>query len=630
MADITFYKNIPFAPDGSFTMDFLTAGGAFSEATRTSYLEGTSRFYTSIALGDSVYIRDNVPFRVPYNIDALRNAGVNYFRFRNIVPDVTPAVYSRYYYGFIDKMTLAAADTTEIEWHIDPLQTYLSEIYSEAYQQKIERCHQDRYYKSNNQLYPIFNTLPDMPAGARKIKALQKITVGDVGYCVLICSSQLGADSFDNSIRVGPPDVIQGCPNSFYYYIFPVLKNYRAHYMREFKAGNNLIFSIGNDALPAAALFKTAAPRVVAMYYTPVPPVKITWTYANGVYTLDTQNSDVETIDGGAANALVLRIGKTIKGIETTSITQDGFAGLGNKDIITDNVSLSPYNASTTRDPLRESKLYTSDYVPIYFTDYSSAPDKLIKNELISAPSYAIAGASFSIVGIPTIWVKFANYNGDVFGPTDYKNDTANEIPIVTDTFSEYFSRNSASSLMSLASVMASGLNFGGVANSTKIPISYSKSLAKANASAYGAAGMGFTQNVKSGISGGTDLIDVVLAPDTAKSVSNAITPTLSRGYYDFLYYYEIPVNAVEICDFWALYGYPYNKPAKLSDVLKTRNRFNYVKTTDATLISITYAEHKRKVEALFDAGVTFWHDRAGTIATIGDYSKENAETTLL
>ena len=609
MADITFYKNIPFAPDGSFTMDFLSSGGAFSEATRSTYLEGSSRFYTSIALGEAVYIRDNAPFRVPYNIDALRNAGVNYFRFRNVVPDVTPAVYSRYYYGFIDKMTLAAADTTEIEWHIDPLQTYLSEIYSETYQQKIERCHQDRFDSS---MSPVFNTLPDINSGKRKLKSYQKIVAGDIGYYVLICTEQLKRDSFDSSARTTPPEIVQNNQNSFWYYVIPAFKNYSDHSNQHFKAASADIIDIFslNTQINQALIFQAASPYVVGMYYTPIPPVKIQWTKSGNNYILS-NTDEIEAVDGGLYLDMLmfktLRVKKTTS-IRYTPISQSGFAGLFNTSIISDNVSISsPYNAQSARNPLRETKLYTSDYTPIHFTDYSSN-SIVVKNELIPKNILMSFSGSFSLVGSPTLYVELFNYSGGIAGVSDFKNETSNEVPFISDTYAETMSRKKASIVGSLVSTaLSAGLS---AAKGYSI-----------NAFAHAASGA---------ISAGETIGDAYFAPDTVKSISNDITPSLARGYNDFIIYYEMPINAVELCDFWALYGYPYDKPAKLSDVINTRYRFNYVKTGGARLPSVTYTEHKKALEALLDGGVTFWHNHAGTFAAIGDYSKENAEMSLL
>jgi hypothetical protein len=181
-------------------------------------------------------------------------------------------------------------------------------------------------------------------------------------------------------------------------------------------------------------------------------------------------------------------------------------------------------------------------------------------------------------------------------------------MPVVSDTYAEYFARKRATIAGSLVSA-AGSLAAGALGNR------YISGLSS------GASKIGSTI---------TDVLDARLAPDIVNSTSNDISPTLSRGYYDFIYYYNMPINATELCDFWALYGYPYNKPAKLSDVIKTRYRFNYVKTAAAKLPSITYNEHKVKLEQLLNAGITFWHDHAGTIATIRDYSKENAEISLL
>lgn len=643
MADITFYKNIPFAPDGSFTMDFLSASGAFSETTRSTYLEGTSRFYTSIALGDTVYIRDNVPFRVPYNIDALRNAGVNYFRFRNIVPDVTPAVYSRYYYGFIDKMTLAAADTTEIEWHIDPLQTYLSEIYSETYQQKIERCHQDRFIKSENTLIPKYNTLGDMPAGIKKPVKIKDIVydgpsnhgnsdvTADIGFIIIVATSQLSNNGgLDESLRHDPPYLVQNVQNTFYYYIIPFFKDCAAHqndFMATTASLNNNPFAtyqmlffpgayskyMGVEITPEANLFKQDAQNFAGMFYSPTPPFDIyfTKTYNStwGGYNYVLHRNDPVAIDrgpqitalAGTGNLAILTVTNDFNVTHYSRLTS-----LNKSDLLKHFTTLTPFTQQTTRDPYRETKLYTSQYCKMSFSDFSKS--KEIKNELITGDDL-IMDAYYSIVGNPSYRITFINYGevgagASLIGITDFQNSTSLELPIVKDNFSDYQSRRSASIAAALVSNVANLVSMRSVT-----------SLLSQVTSLYTTAAR---------------FQDEYNAPDIAQSVDNEAAGKLSMYLGNYTITAETPVNAVEICDFWALYGYPYDKPAKLSDVINTRYRFNYIKTGGARLPSVTYTEHKKALEDLLNNGVTFWHNHAGTFATIGDYSKENAEMSLL
>ena len=90
--------------------------------------------------------------------------------------------------------------------------------------------------------------------------------------------------------------------------------------------------------------------------------------------------------------------------------------------------------------------------------------------------------------------------------------------------------------------------------------------------------------------------------------------------------YAAFPHNYNVICDFWNLYGYPLNEYRKISEIIKSRHWFNYIKTTGAQLPNIAFLPHRIELEKLLNNGVTFWHNRNGNARPFNNYEFENAE----
>lgn len=61
------------------------------------------------------------------------------------------------------------------------------------------------------------------------------------------------------------------------------------------------------------------------------------------------------------------------------------------------------------------------------------------------------------------------------------------------------------------------------------------------------------------------------------------------------------------IDDYFTMYGYKQNK-VKIPG-MRTRPKFNYVKTIDANIVGDIPSDDMKELKAIFDSGITFWHD---------------------
>jgi len=112
MANISkvYLLNTPLEDDMKNTLYFANA------SAQQSYMQNNIlKSYTNVS-----YQRDTSIFRCPAHIDTIRNC--NYIMFQNT------AYSNKWFYGFIKKMTYIDDGRTDIEFAIDPLQTFMFDI----------------------------------------------------------------------------------------------------------------------------------------------------------------------------------------------------------------------------------------------------------------------------------------------------------------------------------------------------------------------------------------------------------------------------------------------------------------------------------------------------------------------
>lgn len=112
MANISkvYLLSTPLEDDMKNTLYFANAS-----AQQTYMNSCIVKSYTNVS-----YQREQMVFRCPAQIDTIRNC--NYLMFQNT------AYSNKWFYGFIKKMTYIDDGRTDIEFEIDPLQTYMFDI----------------------------------------------------------------------------------------------------------------------------------------------------------------------------------------------------------------------------------------------------------------------------------------------------------------------------------------------------------------------------------------------------------------------------------------------------------------------------------------------------------------------
>ena len=73
------------------------------------------------------------------------------------------------------------------------------------------------------------------------------------------------------------------------------------------------------------------------------------------------------------------------------------------------------------------------------------------------------------------------------------------------------------------------------------------------------------------------------------------------------------------IDDYFDMYGYATNRIKVPNET--GRASWNYVETADACFTGDVPAPYMREINAMYDAGITFWHD----LSYVGDYNRDNS-----
>ena len=121
---------------------------------------------------------------------------------------------------------------------------------------------------------------------------------------------------------------------------------------------------------------------------------------------------------------------------------------------------------------------------------------------------------------------------------------------------------------------------------------------------------------------------DLKNLPDSVINSNNGLFNVLDWNEYLTLYRYKICCEFEELlADTFAMTGYTV-KRMKLPN-LRTRARFNYVKTVGANIVGSFDQNDLTLIKQIFDNGVTFWHYNTVNFKPF-DYSLENIETKLI
>lgn len=296
-------------------------------------------------------------------------------------------------------------------------------------------------------------------------------------------------------------------------------------------------------------------------------------------------------------------------------------------------VKSNPYNIE--RDKRFESKLLTHPYRYNIFTDWKSQPF-IIKNEYIGADKIAVNYFQHIGFNAPArYWVD--GYKKDPEGrSTSIMQPMQEDLPISTDTYYTYMLQNrnqiqadrenlKASNMTAINNAMFSGMASGAMSGSLAGALG---GVLGGSANAYKAYATGETNYQNMVRSQNAVQKDIRNLPDTIISSNDGGFNMYDDNRYIAFYRMKICCEFEELlADTFATSGYTV-KRVKVPN-LRSRLRYNYIKTVGANIVGSFNQDDLAKIKAIFNNGVTFWHYNTVNFKPY-DYSLENIETSLI
>lgn len=253
-----------------------------------------------------------------------------------------------------------------------------------------------------------------------------------------------------------------------------------------------------------------------------------------------------------------------------------------------------------------ESKCHCAPFTLLSYEDGLSEPLTIYPQYCNPGTNSIMVRAALNQMGYYLMYVE--GYRGDESGLTYGVVSQASPIPTVTNAYSDYMTINREK-------IMTERLISGG-----QVLVGAGVSIATGNV-------LGLGQAMYSGMS----LAQSLLNERALKGQANTVNATnsqyafsLQQNKYGQLYKYQYKEDVMERIGWhFHLFGYKQNKI--MIPNLKSRRRFNYLKTIQANLnTSGIPKQFAQKLSEIFDNGVTVWHVDNGI--TIKDYSMDNEE----
>ena len=568
--------------------------------------------------------RSSQLIKVEKNLDELQDINYLFYRAKED---------GKLYYCFVDNKEYISDTVTAIYFSVDVLQTRMFEYkVKESY---VLQEHCDRW---DANLKPIYSrTEEGLDYGSEyTIEAGYKIKPDTednetIRWFLAICKP---------TTNIKTP-AITGIINPYIYYLLP-------EYPTQF---NNLRFFYENregnqtgrihdltlfTELCADSNFGNFVQQIVKLPYLPFD-IK-TGKDANNEEYISIRNinifCDIDTYTLNGAETRFIRITNT-QGIELQRKLAEMSWDEGIKDALPtaeqwEEVRANPY--TTERDKRFESKLLAHPYRYNLLTDWRSSP-VVIKNEYLCNDKIKLNHTqSISFNSPARYWLE--GYKKDPEGRgSSLIQLVPEEAPVITDAYYTYMLENknqlkadqtnaTMSAVTNAGTALAGGIISGGMQGGLAGGI-LGGAIGGLTSAAHGVtnvANLVRSQNAKQK--------DLKNLPDSIINPNDCNFSYFDGNEWVSFYRYKITCEFENLlADTFAMSGYTV-KRVKVPN-LKTRVRFNYVKTVGANIVGSFDQNDLAMLKAIFDNGVTFWHYNTVNFKPL-DYSLENIETKLL
>lgn len=579
---------------------------------------------TKYSVENVTYIRRSSQcIRVDYSLDELQKINYLYYRAKED---------SKLYYCFVTNKEYYSDNTTYIYFVTDVMQTYQFDY--EVKQSFVLQEHCDRWDNNHKPIYSRTEENLDYGSEYTLEKAFKVLPTYDeieLHWYLVLCTP----DHPVVSGTAGEPTSITETANAYSMYLIPskaivgVLK--ATYYSGVYTEPVSGAISTINDFIKimSKSAFGEYVQQIIKLNYLPF----------DFKFTLMRTGSTDNVIDTTHEDMALFGISELKEGYHFLKIRkiEDGFnyrQNMVNVDVFKGITSALPTEEqwlevvnnpyTTERDKRFESKLLTHPYRYNLLTDWRTTP-QVIKNEYIGGDKLKINFAqSFSNNSPVRFWVE--NYRKDVEGRANSVLQlTPEEQAVINDQYYSYMLANKSqieanqtnaiisgatNTVTSAVGNIASGNLFGALGSilegSTNTAVNYQNMVRGENAKQR----------------------DLKNLPDTIVNTNDCSFNIIDKNSYITFYRYKICCEFEEqLADTFAMTGYTV-KRVKIPN-LKTRVRYNYVKTVGANITGSFDQEDLRQIKAIFDNGITFWHYNKINFKPY-DYSLENIERSLV
>jgi len=594
--DIRFLASIPFSNDYKNVRWF----GTVSE--QLSYFNSRPKVFTMSQANfqrteDQIYIACNA------SIEALH--GATYVMFRN-------EYYDRWFYAFVTNIEYVQRNCTNVYFEIDVMQTWRFLFTMKP--SMVVREHQQQLYSGGN---PYINTLDE---GIDYGKEYDIVSINhyepELLYLVIISKSRLHAiantgegdtTEGDTTEGDGTNEITasrNGIPQPLCYYVHPFYSNGNVANVNV--SGTNVALTSMTDLLTNIYKNEEAVNNVVSIYVT------------EHIGYNPSMSGDSFNFIG--ANFEIARIADDVtQNIETLYV----------KDISTYfKKDVNCGNKYTGFRQVEESKLLMYPYAVTIIDDMKGNRFE-IKNEYLDGSdlNIQIRGAmgtsnkvTYSVENYNTNSTRYDEWEKSV-ATLEYSviDSNPNSVPIITDMLSAYLQGNRNSLENQTNSIVFNGIMgtlgsvSGGVAqaglNPTGIVSGGVDAIQGAGNSVLALQGLQAKQS------------DINNTPPQLAQMGSNTAYNYGYGLTGFLVIKKQikPEYVNKLTSFFKKYGYKLNE-IKVPN-FSTRKSWNFIQTQDCLITGNLNIDVIRKIQSVFDSGVTLWHTN-----DVGNYTLDNSE----
>ena len=550
MANISkvYLLNTPLEDDMKNTLYFASAS-----AQQTYFNSVIGKTYTSVS-----YQSDTRTFRCPDQLDSVRQ--YNYMMYQN------PAYSNKWFYCFIKKSVYVSDGYTDVQFEVDPLQTFMFDITVKPSFVEREHTNDDTVgantVPENLELGDYINQPPDQPiGGGGLVPSIQINYLTDNTY-VVIGTTEIGMD-----IAVPSPNY-NGIFSGVYYIAFPTFSDARGFI-------NHLQSKFSEDP-------------IVTMFMCPEALL-------GNIHWVSHREHDTEIFRYGWVESRSTPI--ILNNVQITKPTTiDGYSPR-NAKLLTFPYQFLDINNNAGRSNVYHYELFKGD---------STNP-----STTCSFSVYGAIGTGCSIQCVPNNYNKtsqaewnftFRNYEEAVDAPKMPTCAWAN------DAFTNWLTQN------------AVNLGISGAGDIAKVAVGAGILLGVATGGVGTAIGGAL---LAGGVVGIGDAVKQIyehsLVPDSAKGSLNEGDLLFSQKRSFSVYKKCIKKEYARICDdYFDLFGY---KTCRVK-VPNTNHRQNwwFTKTIDANIIGNVPNDEMNKIKGAYNNGLTFWKNPANFL----NYSVSN------